>query len=260
MGRFFPGGDKIATRPVLSLVSSIRRETVVAPRVLVIEDERDIAALVTLHLQDLGFEVSSCGDGAQGLERALGGRWDLMVLDLSLPGIDGIEICRRVRMRGNYLPILMLTARTTEADRVLGLDMGADDYLTKPFGVAEFIARVKAILRRVRHLGLQSPATARPLRVADLQIDLDKREARRADRALDLTAREFDLLAHLARHPGRVLSRAQLLDQVWGLTHDAYEHTVSSHINRLRAKIEPDPTAPSYLLTVWGVGYRLTGD
>ncbi|MGH8251058.1 MAG: response regulator transcription factor [Steroidobacteraceae bacterium] len=231
-----------------------------AHRILVIEDERDIAALVTLHLQDLGFEVSSCGDGVQGLERALGGRWDLMVLDLSLPGMDGIEICRRVRLRGVYLPILMLTARTTEADRVFGLDMGADDYLTKPFGIVEFIARVKAILRRVRHSGLQLPGAARLLRVADLQIDLDKREARRADRVLDLTAREFDLLAHLAHHRGRVFTRTQLLDQVWGLRHDAYEHTVSSHINRLRAKIEPDPAAPSYLLTVWGVGYRLAGD
>ena len=244
---------------LVSMPVACRRD-VVTRRVLVIEDERDIAALLTLHLRDLGFDVLTCVNGARGLERALGEHWELIVLDLSLPEVDGIEICRRVRQRSNYVPVLMLTARTTEADRVLGLDSGADDYLTKPFGIIEFIARVKAILRRAQHFGTEATARDRVLRVADLEVDLDQREARRADQTLDLTAREFDLLAHLVRHRGKVFSRAQLLDQVWGLTHDAYEHTVSSHINRLRAKLEPDPAAPAYLLTIWGVGYRLGGD
>ncbi len=228
-------------------------------RVLVLEDESDIAALLAVHLRDIGLDVTTCPNGARGLERALAECWELIVLDLSLPDMDGIEICRRVRLKGGHVPILMLTARTTEADRVLGLDTGADDYLTKPFGVIEFIARVKAILRRARYAQTQLPAPKQVLRVSDLEIDLDKREARRAGYALDLTAREFDLLAHLVRHRGTVFSRAQLLDQVWGTTHEAYEHTVSSHINRLRAKLEPDPAVPSYLLTIWGVGYRLDG-
>lgn len=228
-------------------------------RVLVIEDESDICDLIAMHLRDLGCVVSTCASGTRGLERALGERWELIVLDLSLPGMDGIEICRRVRLRDDYVPILMLTARTAEADRVLGLDAGADDYLPKPFGIVELIARVKAIFRRVQHLRSRSSNGTRMLCVSDLQVDLDRREVRRAGGVLQLTGREFDLLAHLVRHPGRVFTRAQLLDQVWGMTHDAFEHTVSSHINRLRAKLEPDPEVPRYLQTIWGVGYRFNG-
>jgi DNA-binding response OmpR family regulator len=226
-------------------------------RVLVIEDEQDIAALVGLHLKDLDLEVVTCGDGRDGLDQALSERWDLVVLDLSLPGIDGLEICRRVRLSGEYTPILMLTARSSEMDRVLGLETGADDYVTKPFGIVEFTARAKAILRRVHHLRSARLNDGNGLTVGDLEIDLDDRQVRRAGSTIDLTAREFDLLSHFARNPGKVFSRAQLLDQVWGMTHDAYEHTVSSHINRLRAKLEPDPANPRYLVTVWGVGYRL---
>lgn len=224
--------------------------------ILVIEDERDIAELIGLHLRDLGHDVVLCGDGAAGLEQALGRRWDLLVLDLRLPGIDGLEICRRVRLSGQYTPILMLTARSTEMDRVLGLETGADDYLTKPFSIIEFIARVKAILRRVQQLGESAPLSTRVLRIGDLTIDIDQRTVQRAGQPVNLTAREFDLLVHFARHPGRVFTRAQLLDDVWGFKHEAYEHAVSSHINRLRAKIEPSPTTPRYLLTIWGVGYR----
>lgn len=224
--------------------------------VLVIEDDRDIAELIRLHLRDLGLEVVVCDDGVAGLEQALGRSWNLLVLDLRLPGIDGLEICRRVRREGKYMPILMLTARSLEMDRVLGLETGADDYLTKPFSVIEFIARVKAILRRVRHLAAGSASSTRLLRIGELAIDVDQRTVERGGKPVELTAREFDLLLHFARHPGRVFTRAQLLDQVWGLRHEAYEHAVSSHINRLRAKIEPSPTAPRYLLTIWGVGYR----
>jgi DNA-binding response OmpR family regulator len=224
--------------------------------VLVIEDDHDIAELIGLHLRDLGLGVVVCNDGVAGLEQTLGRSWDLLVLDLTLPGIDGLEICRRARLEGKYVPILMLTARSMEMDRVLGLETGADDYLTKPFSVIELIARVKAILRRVQLLAANSRSSLRVLRIGELAIDLDQRSVERAGKPVELTAREFDLLAHFAQHPGRVFTRAQLLDQVWGFQHEAYEHAVSSHINRLRAKIEPSPTAPRYLLTSWGVGYR----
>ena len=228
-------------------------------RVLVVEDEHDIARLLRLHLEDLGCEVETCHEGLTGLTRALDGTaWSLLVLDLRLPGLDGMEICRQVRASSTYTPILMLTARASELDRVLGLETGADDYLTKPFSVIEFAARVKAILRRVEQLARRSPVQLRTLREADLEIDLDRRLAKRAGALLDLTAKEFDLLAHLVQHPARVFTRAQLLDQVWGTTHDAFEHTVNSHINRLRAKIESDPARPHYIVTVWGVGYRFS--
>jgi len=227
----------------------------VSKNILVVEDEPDIAELVSLHLRDLGHDVTVSANGRAGLDLALQRQWDLLVLDLRLPGIDGIEICRRVRLEGEYTPILMLTARSTELDRVLGLETGADDYLTKPFSIIEFIARVKAIFRRVQCLR-DKAATAPLLRIGDLEMDVDQRTVQLAGRPVDLTAREFDLLAYFARHPGRVFTRSQLLDQVWGVKHEAYEHAVSSHINRLRAKIEPSPTSPRYLLTIWGVGYR----
>lgn len=226
-------------------------------RVLVIEDEPDIARLLKWHLEGLGCVVERCHDGHSGLSRALDGTaWNLLVLDLRLPGVDGLEICRRLRASAVYTPILMLTARANEADRVRGLDIGADDYLTKPFSVVEFAARVRAILRRVEQLAQRAPAVARVLRIEDLEIHLEQRSVARAGAALELTAREFDLLVHLVEHPSQVFTRAQLLDQVWGTTHDAFEHTVNSHINRLRAKIERDPARPRYIETVWGVGYR----
>ena len=227
-------------------------------RVLVVEDERDIARLLALHLEDLGCAVDTRYDGHSGLARAVDGTaWSLLVLDLRLPGLDGLEICRRVRLSPTYTPILMLTARAGELDRVLGLESGADDYLAKPFSVVEFAARVKAILRRVEQLARQSQQRLRTVRVGDLEVDLDRRSACREGYIVELTAKEFDLLAHLMQHPSCVFTRAQLLDQVWGTTHDTFEHTVNSHINRLRAKLEPDPTRPQYILTVWGVGYRL---
>jgi DNA-binding response OmpR family regulator len=229
-----------------------------ARRVLVVEDERDIARLLTLHLEDLGCTVDTRYDGHSGLARAVDGTaWSLLVLDLRLPGLDGLEICRRVRSSPGYTPILMLTARASELDRVLGLESGADDYLAKPFSVVEFAARVKAILRRVEQLARQSHLQLRTLRAGDLEIDLDRRVASREGYQVELTAKEFDLLAHLMQHPSCVFTRAQLLDQVWGTARDSFEHTVNSHINRLRAKLEPDPTRPRYILTVWGVGYRL---
>ena len=227
-------------------------------RVLVIEDEPEIARLLTWHLEDIGCTVECCHDGHSGLARALDGTvWNLLVLDLRLPGVDGIEICRRVRASRGYSPVLMITARASETDRVRGLDTGADDYLTKPFSVVEFTARAKAIFRRVEQLAQRAPEAVRRLRFDDLEINLEQRLVSRGDTALELTVREFDLLVHLVQHPRRVFTRAQLLDQVWGTTHEAFEHTVNSHINRLRAKIESDPERSRYIETVWGVGYRL---
>ncbi|MEM1202244.1 MAG: response regulator transcription factor [Acidobacteriota bacterium] len=227
-----------------------------ARHILVIEDELELARLVELHLKDWGCEVTLCHDGTDGLERAMRGDVDLIVLDWMLPGVDGLEICRRVRQEEGYVPILMLTARTAEIDRVLGLEVGADDYLTKPFSPRELVARVKAIFRRIEALGKQTPQT-HLLKVGDLMIDSARRRVTLSGRPLGLTAKEFDLLAQFARHPGRVYSRAELLDLVWGYGHDGYEHTVNSHINRLRSKIEIDPGNPLYILTVWGIGYKL---
>ena len=221
---------------------------------LVIEDERDLGALVGLHLSELGLASQHCFDGASGLKRALHEQWALIVLDLSLPGLDGIDVCRRLRERDTVTPLLMLTARDSESELAQGLDAGADDYLTKPFGAVELTARAKALLRRARHAAADG---FRKIVADNVEMDFVQRTAQRDGAPLPLTAREFDLLAHFALHPGRVFTRAQLLDQVWGSTHDAYEHAVSSHINRLRAKIERDPRHPRYLITVWGIGYRL---
>jgi len=224
-------------------------------RILIVEDNRDIAELVRLHLADCVDEVDVAVDGVGGLAQARAGGYDLIILDLTLPGLDGMEICRRLRRQGRYTPILMLTARSSEPDRVAGLENGADDYLTKPFSVRELVARVRALFRRVDALAAADD-TDRLVEQGELVIDFDRHTATVKGRALTLTAREFDLLAHFASHPGRVYRREQLLDQVWGAGYEGYEHTVNSHINRLRAKIEADPANPRYILTVWGVGYK----
>lgn len=226
-------------------------------RILIVEDEPDIAELLALHMRDVYREVVLAADGHAGMRLACSQPWDLVILDLRLPGPDGLSICRRLRRDGAYVPILMLTAKSSELDRVLGLELGADDYVSKPFSVSELMARVKAILRRVDLQNRQAPAEGGPIRVGDLRIEPARREVSVAGRPVELTAREFDLLLHFARHPGRVFRRGQLLDGVWGYGHEGYEHTVNSHINRLRAKIEPDPSRPRHIVTVWGVGYKL---
>jgi DNA-binding response OmpR family regulator len=223
-------------------------------RILAIEDDPDIRGLVELHLTDAGYEVIVETNGRTGLDRALGETFDLAILDIMLPGVDGLEICRQLRAEKPELAILMLTARTTELDRVLGLEMGADDYLTKPFSVRELVARVKAIFRRMEVFDAQPQP--RSLSVGPIEIDADARQVRVEGRPVELTAREFDLLFFFAGQPGRVFTRGQLLDQVWGYTHEGYEHTVNTHINRLRRKLESDPSHPRFILTVWGVGYR----
>jgi DNA-binding response OmpR family regulator len=226
-------------------------------KILIIEDNRDIARLLENHLRDLAFQVDLSFDGIAGLAKADSDNYDLVILDLMLPGLDGVEICQRLRRKSSYVPILMLTAKSSEMDRVVGLEVGADDYVTKPFSIRELIARVKAIFRRVDELtdGAKEDFPA-VIRIGDLVIDPIKRSAQIAGRSVDLTAKEFDLLLHFARNPGKVYTRSQLLDIVWGYGHDGYEHTVNSHINRLRAKIEEDPAHPAYVLTVWGIGYK----
>ena len=229
-------------------------------RALIVEDNREIAALIKLHLRDVQCEADIAADGRRGLELAAGGRYDLVVLDLMLPEMDGLAVCREIRTLPGYVPILMLTAKSTELDRVLGLEMGADDYLAKPFSVRELQARVKALFRRVEALSHQAdmPGADETIERGALRIETGKRRVSIGEREVTLTAREFDLLVHFARRPGQVFNRARLLDQVWGYNHEGYEHTVNSHINRLRAKIERDPSKPEYILTVWGVGYKFS--
>jgi len=227
-------------------------------RILIIEDHQEIADLLVLHLRDLPSEVVSFQDGLAGLAAIESSAFDLVILDLMLPGIGGLEILKRLRSRSNYTPVLVLTSKTAEIDRVIGLELGADDYVTKPFSITELTARVKAIFRRVDALTQQAAEPGGTLRAGALEIDADRRSVMLDGRQVDLTAKEFDLLVFFARNPGRVFTRAQLLDKVWGYSHSGYEHTVNSHINRLRAKIERDPARPEYLLTVWSVGYKFS--
>ncbi|TGN39321.1 response regulator transcription factor [Marinobacter confluentis] len=226
--------------------------------VLIIEDNQSIADLVRMQVVDLGMTPLLCDRGDTGLARFREGGIDLVILDLMLPGLDGLAVCREIRAGSGYVPVLMLTAKTTELDRVLGLEMGADDYLTKPFSVAELSARVKALFRRVDAMaGAADQAREEgELQVPGLTMDPARRRVFVKDREVELTAREFDLLWHFASQPGRVFSRTQLLDKVWGYNHEGYEHTVNTHINRLRGKIETDPSQPEFIETVWGVGYR----
>jgi DNA-binding response OmpR family regulator len=228
-------------------------------RILVIEDNHDIAHLVELHLRDSCFEVELAADGRTGLELARNGAYDLIVLDIMLPELDGLEVCRQLRGAANQTPILMLTAKSAELDRVVGLELGADDYLTKPFSIRELLARVKAILRRAETTAkAQVDRATDRIEISGLCIEPERREVSIEGKQVELTAREFDLLHYFASHPGRVFSREQLLNQVWGYGHDGYQHTVNSHINRLRKKIERDPADARYILTVWGVGYKFT--
>ncbi len=225
--------------------------------VLVIEDRQDIANLIKLHLMDLSCDVQLAFDGITGLAEAETKTYDLIILDLMLPGMDGLEVCRRVRGKSNYIPILIVTAKATELDRVLGLELGADDYLTKPFSILELVARVKALFRRMDALAANTvSSTLKPIRSGDIVVDPAKREGTLGNKPVSLTFKEFDLLLHFARNPGRVYSRLQLLDLVWGYGHDGYEHNVNCHINRLRAKIEKSHAKPKFILTVRGVGYK----
>lgn len=238
-----------------------------AHSILIVEDDEEIANLLALHLEELGADVTLAVDGDQGLRLIESQNWDVAILDIQLPGVGGLSLCRRLRSLKTSTAIIMLTARSSEADRVLGLEQGADDYVTKPFSVLELIARLKAQCRRVNNLKQhfeQKPATGiteagndQCLQFGPIRIDPLSRMTLMDEQPVDLTMREFDLLSHFCRHPNQVFSRAELLDRVWGYNHDGYEHTVNSHINRLRTKIEPDPANPALIVTVWGVGYKL---
>ncbi len=229
-------------------------------KVLIVEDEPDIARLVQTHLNDAGYRADIAGNGAAAMKLFDQGGYQLVVLDLMLPDTDGLTLCRNMRAKPGFVAILMLTAKSTELDRVVGLEVGADDYLTKPFSVPELLARIKALFRRIEAMQAKpDPTSAQEVIERDgLVIDVSRRSVQVDGKNVELTAREFDLLHFFAKNPGRVFSRIQLLDQVWGYNHDGYEHTVNSHINRLRAKIEENPADPRYVLTVWGVGYKFS--
>ncbi|MCB0571660.1 MAG: response regulator transcription factor [Phaeodactylibacter sp.] len=227
-------------------------------KILAIEDDANILGLLEIHLRDLHFQLEKCYDGESGLRKALESRFDLIILDLMLPGIDGLEVCRRIRSEGMATPILMLTAKSEEIDKVLGLEIGADDYMTKPFSIREFIARTKALLRRMERTAQGRPGFQQKSKFAygPLVIDLDSRKVTLEGKRVNLSRKEFELLSLLAAHPGKSYARARLLNLVWGYDFDGFEHTVNSHINRLRSKIEPDMANPRYILTTWGMGYR----
>lgn len=227
-------------------------------RVLIVEDDLHIAELLRMHLRDEGYVVEHAADGHAGLRELERSHWDALVLDLMLPGIDGLEICRRARAMARYTPIIIISARSSEVHRILGLELGADDYLAKPFSVLELLARVKALLRRTDALARNARMDSGSLSIGDLDIEPLAREVRVDGKLIELTPREFDLLYFFARSPGKVFSRLDLLNHVWGYQHDGYEHTVNTHINRLRIKIEIDPAQPRRILTVWGHGYKLS--
>ncbi len=222
---------------------------------LLVEDDDAVADVVRLHMEQAGYNVHREADGLRAMAAVERTHWDLVLLDLMLPGADGWEVCRHLRTRREHVPIIMLSARSAEAHRVLGLELGADDYLAKPFSMLELTARVRALLRRVEQLRSPSAALA-DLRFGTFRLDPLHHELHRGEASVNLTLREFDLLHFLARHPSEVFNRASLLQRVWGAAFDGYEHTVNSHINRLRAKIETDPQNPRWIETVWGLGYR----
>ena len=227
-----------------------------AKKILLVEDDEDIAALLRLNLLDEGYQIVHVADGAQALSLLEKELWDAVILDLMLPGVDGLEICRRIRQQTRYLPVIIISARASETQRVQGLEMGADDYLAKPFSILELTARVKAVFRRQEAMGQNLLMDAGRIASHGLSIDPLSRDVKLRGETVDLTPREFDLLYYFARHPGEVFSRLELLDRVWGYQHDGYEHTVNTHINRLRTKIERDPAEPDIILTVWGKGYK----
>lgn len=229
-------------------------------KILIVEDNKDLADLLVLHVSDIHCEADVAYDGAQGLSLYEKNSYKLVILDIMLPVMDGIEVCKRMREKGSYIPIIMLTSKSSEIDRVVGLEVGADDYITKPFSIPELLARIKAQFRSIEALGqAQVMDDVDDINIGGMSIHLGKRQVSIAGKNIELTAKEFDLLVYFAKHPGQVFNRAQLLDHVWGYQFEGYDHTVNTHINRLRIKIEQNPAKPFYILTVWGVGYKFGG-
>lgn len=227
-------------------------------QILIIEDDLEIIKLLEIHLTDLIYSTSKAMDGEVGLNMAIENDYDLILLDLTLPSMDGIEICKKLREVKNT-PVIMLTAKSEEIDRVLGLEIGADDYITKPFSIRELLARIKAVMRRTDSKKIkEKDSTA--ISVENLHINIDKRKVLLDNKKIELSPKEFELLVLMASNPGRNYSRTELLNIIWGYNFEGYEHTVNSHINRLRAKIESDMANPNYILTTWGVGYKFNED
>lgn len=226
-------------------------------KILLVEDDPEITKLLNLHFDTNLYTLTNCSKGGEAIQKAKTENFDLIVLDITLPDCNGMEICKTLRAEKISTPIMMLTCHAEETDKVLALELGADDYVTKPFGVLELMARVKALLRRAdNHLMTELPN--KEITYKELYIDTDKRKACMSGQRLELTPKEFDLLILLADNPGKTFSRHQLLEQVWGYAFTGYEHTITSHINRLRIKLEIDLNHPEYILTTWGSGYRFS--
>lgn len=227
-------------------------------KVLIVEDDRQIVELIEIHLKDIFCDGVKAHNGMDGLNLALTKKFDLIILDIMLPDMNGIDICKKIRAEKNNTPVMMLTARSEEIDKIIGLETGADDYLTKPFSIRELLARIKAVLRRS---GINAAyQVTDTIMIGELSIEPSKRKVMLAERKLELTPKEFDLLYLFMTNPGRSYSREALLNAIWGYEFNGYEHTVNSHINRLRSKIEPDLSCPKYILTSWGIGYRFTDE
>lgn len=226
--------------------------------ILVVEDNKDLVNLLEINLSDEGYNVRTAMDGEAALSAFNQNKPSLIILDVMLPKIDGFDVCKEIRSQDKHVPILMLTAKSEEVDKVLGLEIGADDYMTKPFSIREFLARVKAILRRANTSSSESAAGNEKLSYKDLIVDANKRQVTLKGETIELTSKEYDLLLLFFSNPGKAYSREELLNVVWGYSYEGYSHTVNSHINRLRSKIEDDPSDPDYIKTVWGVGYRFT--
>ena len=226
--------------------------------ILIIEDDPEIIKLLDIHLTDLIYTTSKAMDGEEGLHMALENDYDLILLDLTLPTMDGVEICKKLRAVKNT-PIIMLTAKSEEIDRVLGLEIGADDYMTKPFSIRELLARIKAVLRRT-DIKVEKKENTLAINAENLTINIEKRKVLLDSRKIELSPKEFELLVLMASNPGRNYTRSELLNMIWGYNFEGYEHTVNSHINRLRAKIESDMANPNFILTTWGVGYKFNED
>lgn len=225
---------------------------------MLIEDDRQIVELIDIHLKDIFCESTKTYNGEDGLEQARTNKFDLIILDIMLPDMNGVDICRKIRADKNNTPVMILTARSEEIDKIIGLETGADDYLTKPFSIRELIARIKAVLRRVNINTYHQKTDT--IEIGKLSIDPVKRKVMLDNRKLELTPKEFELLYLFMTNPGRSYSREALLSAIWGYEFNGYEHTVNSHINRLRTKIESDLSHPKYILTSWGIGYRFTDE
>jgi DNA-binding response OmpR family regulator len=229
-------------------------------KALIVEDDSQIAELVELHLKDNYFTTTRVATGSAAIQSGLDMDYDVIILDIMLPDISGLEVCRMLRAANVNTPVMMLTARSEEIDKILGLETGADDYLTKPFSIREFLARIKALMRRAEMKSTVSATAKDIISFGELNVDLGKRKVTLRDKKIELTPKEFDLLSLFITHPGRSYSREALLNQIWGYEYGGYEHTVNAHINRLRTKIEPDLANPVYILTTWGVGYRFNDE